>query len=224
MKAIGILVSLFTLALAGCGGDADESTNGDFVTTTKAVKSPEWDISSDLALYADSLSIHVGDSVSDAEKVFRKPEGRASNFRDLPAGFGPGYRSIGWSTEAEGFGVISLEGRVVEAVHSEYGVSESQSEQILDSYRRRYGNRFKKLVGADGKDLEPSWVQYWFAEQNKQRLMVCAVRMKDGFVNVTEAVGWAEAMDALRMSPKSAIEDLAKLKAKSTAKPAGVKS
>lgn len=219
-----IFAVAFALALAGCGAEADEDANGGFVNTTKAVKAPEWDISSDLALYADSLSIHVGDSVSEAEKVFQKPEGRASNFRDLPAGFGPGYRSTGWSTEAEGFGVISLEGRVVEAVHSEYGVSESRSEQIIDKYRRRYGSRFKKLAAVDGKDLEPSWVQYWFAEQNKQRLMVCAVRMKDGFVNVTEAVGWAEAMDALRMSSKNAMEDLAKLKAKSTARPVGVKS
>ena len=224
MKRVGVLASLFALAIVGCGGDAEEDANGGFVNTTKAVKAPEWDISSDLALVADSQSIHVGDLVSDAENVFRKPEGRAAAFRDLPPGFGPGYRSIGWSTEVEGFGVISLEGRVVVAVHSEYGVSESRSEQVIDKYRRRYGNRFKKLTAADGKDLEPSWVQYWFAEQNKQRLLVCAVRMKDGFVNVTESVGWAEAMDALRMSPKNALEDLAKLKAKSSAKPAGVKS
>ena len=100
MRRLGVLASLFALLLVGCGGDADDGTNGDFVNTTKAVKAPEWDISSDLALYADSQSIHVGDSVSEVEKVFRKPEGRASNFRDLPAGFGPGYRSIGWSTEA----------------------------------------------------------------------------------------------------------------------------
>jgi hypothetical protein len=219
-----VFASVLAITLFGCGGDADEGNTDGFVKTTKAVKAPEWDISSDLALFADSQSIHVGDSVSDAESVFRKPEGRAAAFRDLPPGFGPGYRSIGWSTEAEGFGVISLEGRVVVAVHSEYGVSESRSEQVVNKYLRRYGSRFKRLAAADGTDLEPSWVQYWFAEQNKQRLLVCAVRMKDGFVNVTESVGWAEAMDALRMSPKNAMEDLAKLKAKSTAKPAGVKS
>jgi hypothetical protein len=212
------------LALAGCGGDSDQSANGGFVTTTKAVKPPDWDINSDLALVADSQSLHVGDSISEAEKVFLKPEGRVTNFHDLPPGFGPGYRSIGWSTEAEGFGLISLEGRVVAAVHSEYGVSESRSEQIIDKYRRRYGARIKKLAAADGSDLEPSWVQYWFAEQNKQRLMVCAVRLKDGFVNVTEAVGSAEAMDALRMGPKAAQDDLAKLKAKSSSNPTGVKS
>lgn len=219
-----VLVPMFMLALTGCGGDTDESANGGFVNTTKAVKPPDWDINSDLALVVDSQSIHVGDAVSEAEKVFRKPEGRVSNFRDLPPGFGPGYRSIGWSTEAEGFGMINLEGRVVVAVHSEYGVSESRSNQIIDKYRRRNAIRFKKLAAGDGSDLEPSWVQYWFAEHNKQRLMVCAVRLKDGFVNVTEAVGSAEAMDALRMSPKAAQEDLAKLKAKSSSNPAGVKS
>ena len=224
MKRFGVFATFLALALAGCGGDTEEDPNGGFVNTTKAVKPPEWDITSDLALYADSESIHVGDSVSEAEKVFRKPEGRAASFRDLPPGFGPGYRSTGWSTEAEGFGVISLVGRTAVAVHTEYGVSESRSEQILDKYRRRYGSRLKKLIAADGKDLEPSWVQYWYAEQNKHRLMVCAVRLKDGFLNVTEAVGWGEAMDALRMSTKAAMEDLAKLKAKSTAKPSGVKS
>lgn len=209
------------MALAGCGGDSDDNGTAGFVQTTKAVKPPDWEISSDLVLVADSQTIHVGDSVSDAEEVFRKPEGRAANFRDLPPGFGPGYRSTGWSTEAEGFGVISLEGRVVVAVHSEYGVSENRAEQILDKYRRRFWNRFKRLTATDGKVIEPSWVQYWFAEHNKHRLMVCATRLKDGFVNVTEAVGSSDAMEGLRMSPKNAIEDLAKLKAKSG--PTGVK-
>ena len=223
MKRFVFALPILFFALSGCGGGSEENGTDGFVQTTKAVKPPDWEISSDLALVADSQEVQVGDSVAEAEKVFRKPEGRASNFRDLPPGFGPGYRSTGWSTEAEGFGVISLEGRVVVAVHSEYGVSENRVEDILDKYRRRFWGRFKRLTAAEDKVLEPSWVQYWFAEHNKHRLMVCATRLKDGFVNVTEAVGSGEAMDGLRMSPKSAMEDMAKLKAKSSGT-GGVKS
>ena len=41
--------------------------------------------------------------------------------------------------------------------------------------------------------------------------MICAVRLKSGVLNITEAIGYDEAMDALRMGKEQAKHDLERI-------------
>lgn len=210
MKAILVLFAVGAF-LAGCAPSENRpsnSTESGYRLNTKPVPIPEWDNPSKIALAGEIRQVHVGDAVNDAERAFDKPDKRRSDFRDLPPGFGPGYSSRGWETDTGGYGLISAEGRVVAAVRSEYGVSEDRLQEILRKYRADLTVEQPTESGGNAR--------YWFAEDNNRRLMVCAVGLPDGSLDVTQAIGSIDAMDAMRMGPIPARNDISLLRSKRT--------
>jgi hypothetical protein len=197
----------------GCGAASGGPNGGSILPMAeKAVPEPDWRVDSDLRLLSPTGDARIGDPVESARKLFPKPEVRAAAFQDLPPGFGPGFSSSGWETDAEGYGIISLGARTVVAMHMEMGVGESRVNEIVSRYRRRLPSKFAENFDLEKPHASHSWVRYWFAEENGHRLMVCAVRLEEGVLNVTEALGTEEALDALRMSPRFAAEDIQALK------------
>jgi hypothetical protein len=216
MRRLGLHFLGCVAVLGGCGAEAPTSKEqvSVYANDPAPVTRPDFGIVSNLWLLADGRRAQVGTLLQEAEKLFPKPERRAIAFRDLPPGFGPGYRSSGWETDVEGYGIISVEGKVVVAVHQIMGADEDRVDEVLLKYRRGLDPRFVSAFDPRNPHPQGVWARYWFAEENNHRLMVSAVRTGGGEVHITEAIGSAEAMSALRMGPREAENDLAKLKSK----------
>ena len=211
MKPHFLAASLGLCILWGCGaGQNGGDAKTPLIQTPAAqIHTPNFKETSSLRMVEGGQQLKVGDDVGEGElPLFPRPEKRAVAFRDLPPGFGPEYQSKGWETDAEGFGIISLNGRLVVAVRTELGVDESRVAQILRKYRIALDTRFSDALDIDKPDPQISFARYWFVDDVPHRLMICAVRMKTGVINITEAIGFDEAMDALRMGKDQAKHDL----------------
>lgn len=201
------------LVLAGCAPDAKAPSETPVAATAERVPPPDFKslemISDAPRLFNENREVHVGQEVSEAENLIARPR-RAADFRDLPPSFGAGYRSRGWEGDGEGFGIISYTNRVVVAVHTIGGVDERRLETMLTRYRT--ASELKPDVAGES-------ARYWFNAKGSIQLMLCAVQGKDGLY-ITEAVGWDRAMQALRMNPLQAENDVRKADKPPVEKPA----
>jgi len=200
--ALGFGIAVL-LALGGCSanGKADEGAD-EIVPINKNVVEhvPLKPDDSTLALVGSGYRLRVGDPINIVDQAFARPQRAVSEFRDLPPGFGGGFRSRGWETDAEGVGTISYEGSIVTVVRTTKGLEEDQVQTILRKYLER--------ITPVQPTIEGRTARYWFAEENGRRLMICAVRAKSGGYDVIEAIGEDGAMNALRMNSLAAKNDL----------------
>lgn len=198
----GLFLLVGLVAVAGCG--TETKANGEVpAVVVEKVPPPDFDrlasISGAPRLINEDREVHVGQDLADAEGLVPRPK-RAAEFRDLPPGFGAGFRSRGWEADGEAYGVISYGGKVVAAVHSITEADETRLSAVLRRYR---------TASEMAPDIEGESARYWFNTSGAIHLMVCAVREKDALY-VTEAVGEERAMKALRMHPLQAANDVRK--------------
>lgn len=156
----------------------------------------------DLALLSDEGRLRVGDSMDDASRVFPSPE-RAFGLKDLPPGFGSGFRARGYESAQDGLGLILVDNRVALAVRRLENVSFDAAQSAAKRFITEFGEAEESVSGAR--------IDYRFWTKEDQRLMVCTApdRTDPTRFDVTMAVGTAKIMDALRMSYPSAREDRA---------------
>jgi hypothetical protein len=148
-----------------------------------------------IALVSDERTVRVGMRPTEAFAALR--ELQESGFEDerLPSGFAAPYRARSRETASGGFGVISYRDQVVAAMHQELKVSYERVQEVLESHRKHMGREADQQVAG-------SRVNYWFWEEDNQRLMILAFRKdpSDG-VQLTVAMGDRTVMDALKASP-----------------------
>ncbi len=194
--------AVLLLGLGGCAPEGKANGEAAAVAVEK-VPIPVFEglpaVREALKLVNEDREAHVGQDLADAELLVPRPK-RAAEFRDLPPGFGAGFRSRGWEAEGEAYGIISYGGKVVSAVHSVSGVDEDRLSAILRRYR---------TASTMEPDVQGKSARYWFTTEDGVTLMVCAVADKEGLY-VTEALGFTKAMEALRMSKLQAENDVRK--------------
>lgn len=155
----------------------------------------------DLALISESGRLRVGDSLEEAGRAFPPPD--SFGLKELPPGFGTGFRARGFETRDEGLGLILVDNRVAIAVRREENVKVERIEDVVKSFVRQFGEPDESVSGAR--------IEYRFWNKEDQRLMLCTApdRADPTHFDVTMAVGVMTLMDALRMSYPMAREDRA---------------
>jgi hypothetical protein len=170
-----------------------------FAAPSRPAPLPDFGSESSLALIHGDERLRLGAPTREAQVFFVKPK-RAFEFSDRPPGFGPEFGAWGWESQAEGFGLISHLGRSVVALHEQYKSPQERVNVVIDSYLRINGTESATAISGDS-------VRYWFWEQGRSRLMLCVVHTDGTTYNITEAIGELAAMDTLRMSPLTAVQD-----------------
>jgi len=191
------------VVLSGCSPGTNGDANGEEVIPINrnvGEYKPLEKAESQLGILINGQWIFAGSEQTEVDQAMRKPDRPTTEFRDLPPGFGSGFRSRGWETDAEGIGTITHNSRVVVAVRTQKGVDESQVQSTV----RKYSTWLTPEQPTQNGRL----ARYWFAEDQGRRLMVCAVRTHEDSYDLVEAIGEETAMDALRMSSLSAGNDL----------------
>jgi hypothetical protein len=170
---------------------------------------PNLDAKSELVLIRQSGRLHVGDSVESA-LVLYPPLQKSKELSELPATV-PGLSASGWQGENEGFGMAAKDGRVALALRSQDLLEAGDLSTIVRNYESEIGRQADDLP-------QSSRGQYWFwtsqrAPTGAQRLMIYSRTGKSGKRSVVIALGDSTVMDALRMNPQAARNDLDKAEA-----------
>lgn len=187
------------LTLLGCGngeGAAPFDMSAVPSTTRLEVMVPRGIDAGDLGLHRKDVTVRVGDMVDDVFRALPVPKDGFATREDAPI-VGDGISSRGWESPEESFGVISKDGRVVLAVDTYEKIDEERYAELRELYLTRYAAEI-------GGQISSERVNYWFASDGKQRLMLCTVLDARERRSLTVAIGVPEVMDALFMSPDDA--------------------
>jgi hypothetical protein len=201
MRALGL--AFIALLLVGCADEGPKSSvRKSTFLSTEPVPAPGVLESDDrsLALLAPNGQIKVGMSLDDAEKIVPAPPNSFA-LKELPANFAEPYRARGFETYREGFGLILFAEKVAMAMRREEDLNADQVRLIKSRYLDTFGT-----PNDDKSDKEIGYL-FWYREGH--RLMVAIspdVTLKDRY-DVTQAMGDAVVMDALRMNSIAAAED-----------------
>lgn len=188
--------------LAGCGDPEKLNLAPQPLFPADApVRAPEFGPRTSIRLRNGRDDVRVGGEAAEAARLFTQPK-KSFELRELPTQFGDGFRVRGWESDAEGYGVISFDGRVALALRTLRNVDE---ERVIETIREAEYDLGRNAVTATGKTS-----RYWFWESQRDRKMVCAVEVKRGEFMLTLAIGELNVMDALRMAPAQAQKDAAR--------------
>ncbi len=192
------------LVLSGCQGAAPvvgPPTPSEAARVEARVAPPKNPTPTDIALVRRGQLVSVGMTADEAFRVFRDP--REGGFEDerLPPNFAAPYRARSWEGKDRGFGVITYQDRVVAAMYQEQKASYQRALEFVQVHQDRLQRPADITV--PGRK-----VNFWFWEQDDQRLRVCAFQSggKDG-VKITTAMGDITVLDALNASPSKAREE-----------------
>lgn len=200
MRRANVLASVAALFACGCAGSEVASSQVEPPKAeVKKAPEPKFTKQSELGLINGWKVLNVGEKEKVAEDFFERPD-RASALRDLPPGLEGSYRSQGWQSANEGFGLLLYDNRV--ALSMRY--FEHADNDLLADLLKRYQRRFPKLAPLQQNARK---VRYWFLESGEYRLMLCAVETPSGDLTVTASVGDSRVMEYLGMDPKSALRD-----------------
>ncbi|MCH7905391.1 MAG: hypothetical protein IH944_12625 [Armatimonadetes bacterium] len=161
-------------------------------------------VDGDLALIQGDARLSVGDSRSQALRVFKAPAGSYPR-TSLPSGLGKKFSAIGWESNDASFGAIlytrndAAASHVVQAMVTWEGVDEETVQQKFLLYRDEFGLPSTPIGGQD--------VAYWFWQKRERVLMINKATDPAGKVSLTVAVGLKEVMAGLRMSESAAKKD-----------------
>jgi len=151
-----------------------------------------------LALLHLGYALYLGDTDARALEVFAPPIG-ATDLSDLPQGWDQErFQAKGWEKNPLGFCAILSQNQVALAQFTRQRVPTLEAESVVDQYVSGYG---------PGTTIDGGNVRYLFWDDGKQRLMLNIVTVPGQQDNVTEALGDATLMDALRMSVDDAKVD-----------------
>lgn len=187
------------LLLAGCGS-APTASNGptSAFSSSGEVSRPEFGGSTSIAMLNGGASLQVGDAEAKAVDFIGRPQ-KWYEFRDAPPQFGSAFRARGWETENDGFGWITYDGQIVVAQWTRRRVDDALVQEVVAEYRNRLGNAQSSVAKSTAK--------YWFWEQGRHRLMICAANQDAKRYVLTIAIGEINAMNGLRMTSGLAIRD-----------------
>lgn len=187
------------VALSGCGLLGDRP----LVIKSNATEQPDpkLTIAPQIVMPTGEGGIVVGMTVDAAMGQIPKPDSAAA-VNGMPLSLtDPPFNAKGWQNTSQGFGVISVDGRVGLAVRRLKVAPKNFVSAALEAQRKAVGGE-PPLTLSDGV------VSYYFWERENQRVMINAVRLPDGNYSVTWAIGDITLMDHLHMNVKDAQTDM----------------
>lgn len=201
MRPVGVLACL-GLVLAGCQSPTPTApTPTPPAVSVRTVADPVSTTQTDIALVRRNQRVTVGMRADDAFRIFRDPKDGGFEYERLPAGFGSGYHARSWEGGPKGFGVITFKDQVVLAMFQERHSTFDRALELVQAHQDHMGRVADKVVA--GKRLN-----YWFWEQDDQRLMIVAFQKgsQEG-VEITAAMGDRNVMDAIGAKVSKATSD-----------------
>ncbi len=196
-----IVAILAAFTLAGCS-NVESMKFGPktvFEDVKEKLEAPGKPFTPRFSIGQGSRRVQAWDNVDDAREVFARPK-RAFEFSDRPATLGSAFKTEGWESASDGYGIISYEDRVVAAVREQYKVAPEAVRNMFMAFIDAY------------QPMEPTRIlgqtcEYAFWTLGDEVLMISSVKVADGQFNLTIAVGDKLVMSALRMDPALAIAD-----------------
>lgn len=197
-----VLISLLW-AVAGCDGGATPVSPQDLVAEKPEVTnlSTQWTPADDAPVMINGdQRLRIHDTEEAAMRVFPRPRG-AFDFFEEPPVEGDDFVAKGWQSNAEAFGMLLLRNRIVLALYT----LENVDTELLASKLTKYE---EGLIPLTPSAVPGDVGSYWFWESGRTRLMMVHSRDAQGRGQLVVALGDTEIMDALRMAPGAARQDL----------------
>jgi hypothetical protein len=171
-------------------------------SSASAKPDPKIAVEPEIVMPTGEGGIVVGMSVDAAMRQFAIPS-RATTVKGMPLNLtDPPFSVTGWQNASQGFGVISVDGKVGLAVRRLNVAPKNFVAEAVEAQMKAAG-------GEPPVTLSDEVVSYYFWERETQRVMINAVRLPDGNYSVTWAIGDITIMDNLRMNVKDAQTDMA---------------
>lgn len=191
------------LLVSGCAQPPDlEALEG----STEAAPTFDSDFPNDpdLGLIRDGVVIKVGDPVDRALSAFPRPDG-AYDVNRPPTAFESEFQASGWEQRRMGFAVMHKGGVIASALWREKGLDSEDINRRVRQYELRFGPA-DQMVPSTVREVQQ--LQYWFWEGENERLCLVSTVDFEGELAFVAAVGRPDVLDALRMNPSAAREDI----------------
>ena len=197
-------LGLLSILIVGCGQPLDLEA----LEAEDAAPSFEAEFPSDpeFGLLNDGATVKVGEPVQSALDAFPRPEG-AYDFNSPPADFEEEFAAAGWEHRKMGFAVMHKNSVVVSAMWREKGITSDDITRLVRRYENRFGEPHQ-MVPSTAREVQE--IQYWFWQVGTERLCLVSTIDHQGELAFVAAVGRTDVMDALRMNPGDAREDVEK--------------
>lgn len=170
---------------------------GPAAPTELEVQVPGTPSSDALALLYGTAIVHVGDNSELAFQQFPRPKGAVESSDEPPVKI-VGAKTAVWDKDQESFAVLSLDERVLVAVHTKPLATSVQV--LLDRYTKKFGQ--PEFVSRGQVEY-----RFWDTPELGQTLMLCWAPNASNTTLVTAAVGLTPVMREFRMDPSSAEAD-----------------
>jgi hypothetical protein len=192
-------ILLLVWVAVGCGVDVKPDVQAmDLTPKIEFKEPPEYAPATRFGLIRNGAKLQVGDNSEKGLTIFERPE-KSSAISDLPEGWPKDYRSRGWQSEKESFGMILRRNEVVGALITQEDVTERRVLEVFEDYRR--------FLGEPDQQPQTQNVRFWLWETAPYRCVICATKNAKAQLVVTVGVGYTEVMDALGMNQAGALAD-----------------
>lgn len=212
-KSIALLLSA-SIVLAGCDTGADPVTQESLAMEKPSVKVSTQRTAEigDPFLLKGTAKLTLFSTEDEAFRVFPRPSNGFDFFEEAPL-TGENYVAKGWQSKVEAFGVVLLRNKVVLA---HYTLENADFDTIQSAVRE-----YEAAFGRPAEPTVPGELgSYWFWESGSVRMMIATNKDAKGKSILVLTLGDLDIMNALRMSPEGARQDLVEARTKLPA-PAG---
>lgn len=178
----------YAMILSGCS-QLDSSTDSPNVNKNLSVLVPEYVELSKVRLPNGRRFLSLGDSEEKAMSVFSRPS-RGFPIEDSVPGLPADFKSKGWDSGTEGFGVIIHDDKIVLAMHQYEAIEADEFASILVNIQETNGiDRFRKVM--------QDKAEYWYVKEGRDVLAISRVAGTKMRYQVTVTIGNEHLMNTL---------------------------
>jgi hypothetical protein len=190
MKRWGLMFGM-SLAMIVTQGCSPVESVADAPTVNKALSTlvPEYTELSRVRLPNGRRYVSLGDTEEKAISIFPKPS-RGFQLDDTIPGLPTDFKSKGWETGSEGFGVILHDDKVVLAMRQFESVEPDEFAELQKGVKEINGLERFQLVTQDK-------AEYWFSKMGRDVLVISRVAGVKKRYQVTITIGNEHVLDSL---------------------------
>ncbi len=188
-KWVGTLGLIFGACLVNGCSPSDATAEVPNVNKSLSILVPEYTDLSKVRLPNGRRYVCLGDTEEKASSVFPRPS-RGFPLEDSVPGLPADFKSKGWETTPEGFGVILHDDRVVMAMHQYEGIEPDEFATLLENVKTINGLDHFQSVTQDK-------AEYWFTKLGIDLLVISRVPGVRKRFQVTITIGNEHIFDTL---------------------------
>lgn len=176
------------ILLVGCSG-VDTTTDASTINKSLSTLVPEYTELSHIKLPNGRRYVSLGDTEDHAFSVFPRPS-RAFPLEESIPGFPSDFHSKGWETNAEGFGIILHDDKIVLAMHQYEAMEADEFATLLANVQAVNGlDRFQAAT--------INKAEYWYVFTGQDDLVISRIAGPKKRYQVTVTIGNERIMDTL---------------------------